>query len=101
MGRKTWQLIGKPLPGRPNLVITRDAAFKAEGAEVVATLAAALERAQEIGRAHVCTTVTNAQLVCRLLLENNTPICQNIMHDALGEESARLQQLHGNAQVQK
>src|SRR3546814_3694740 len=30
----------------------------------------------EIGRAHVCTPVTNAQLVCRLLLEkkNNTPV---------------------------
>src|SRR3546814_9628922 len=27
---------------------------------------------QEIGRAHVCTTVTNAHLVCRLLLENKT-----------------------------
>src|SRR3546814_10182705 len=26
---------------------------------------------QEIGRAHVCTPVTNAHLVCRLLLENN------------------------------
>src|SRR3546814_10574281 len=26
----------------------------------------------KIGRAHVCTPVTNAQLVCRLLLENNT-----------------------------
>src|SRR3546814_7935916 len=50
MGRKTWQSIGKPLPGRPNLVITRDAAFKAEGAEVVATLAAALERAQDLAR---------------------------------------------------
>src|SRR3546814_9383962 len=27
---------------------------------------------EEIGRAKVCTTVTNAQLVCRLLLENKT-----------------------------
>src|SRR3546814_18648904 len=44
MGRKTWQSIGKPLPGRPNLVIPRDAAFKAEGAEVVATLARSDER---------------------------------------------------------
>ncbi|HEY9536345.1 MAG TPA: dihydrofolate reductase, partial [Kiloniellaceae bacterium] len=42
--------IGKPLPGRPNLVVTRDAAFKAEGAEVVTSLAAALERAQDLAR---------------------------------------------------
>src|SRR3546814_6710739 len=29
-------------------------------------------RSGEIGRAHVCTTVTNAHLVCRLLIENKT-----------------------------
>src|SRR3546814_13854412 len=50
MGRKTWRSIGKPLRGRPNLVVTRDAAFKAEGAEVVTSLAAALERAQDLAR---------------------------------------------------
>ena len=31
MGRKTFQSIGKPLPGRTNIVITRDASFVAEG----------------------------------------------------------------------
>ena len=35
MGRKTWESLGRPLPGRPNIVITRDAAFQAEGAHVV------------------------------------------------------------------
>src|SRR3546814_2797351 len=30
------------------------------------------DRRQEIGRAHVCTPVTNAHLVCRLLLEKKT-----------------------------
>lgn len=34
MGRKTWASIGKPLPGRPNLVVTRDASFSAEGITV-------------------------------------------------------------------
>lgn len=42
MGRKTFQAIGKPLPGRDNIVITRDAEFKAAGTMVVASLAAAL-----------------------------------------------------------
>ena len=46
MGRKTYQSIGKPLPGRPNLVVTRDAAFQAEGVEVFDTVEAALARAQ-------------------------------------------------------
>ena len=34
MGRKTWQGIGRPLPGRPNIVVTRDPDFRAEGADV-------------------------------------------------------------------
>lgn len=34
MGRKTFQSIGKPLDGRANIVITRDASFSVEGVEV-------------------------------------------------------------------
>mgnify|MGYP005812312907 CR=1 FL=1 len=45
MGRKTWDsLPRKPLPNRPNIVVTRDAGFRAEGAEVAASLDAALAR---------------------------------------------------------
>lgn len=42
MGRKTWDSIGRPLPGRRNIVVTRNAAWGADGAEPVASLAAAL-----------------------------------------------------------
>ncbi len=46
MGRKTWDSIvarnGKPLPGRRNLVISRQPGFVAPGAEVAASLEAAL-----------------------------------------------------------
>jgi len=38
MGRKTWQSIGHPLPGRRNIVVTRNQNFKAAGAEVVHSL---------------------------------------------------------------
>jgi dihydrofolate reductase len=41
-GRKTYDSVGKPLPGRRNIIITRDATLKREGAEVVTTLDAAL-----------------------------------------------------------
>ncbi|MCK9309326.1 MAG: dihydrofolate reductase [Candidatus Cloacimonetes bacterium] len=34
MGRKTWLSIGKPLPGRRNIVLTTDKDFSAEGAEI-------------------------------------------------------------------
>jgi dihydrofolate reductase len=50
MGRKTWDSFPiKPLPGRPNLVLTRDANFRAEGALVYATLDAALGAAHAMG----------------------------------------------------
>lgn len=41
MGRKTWDSIGRPLPGRRNIVVTRDRAFVAPGADVVHDIAAA------------------------------------------------------------
>lgn len=44
MGRKTYESIGRPLPGRDNIVITRQSGFAAEGVEVVPSLEAALER---------------------------------------------------------
>ncbi len=48
MGRKTYESIGRPLPGRPNLVITRDPDFRAEGVEVFRDVEAALARAQAL-----------------------------------------------------
>lgn len=48
MGRRTWESIGRPLPGRPSLVISRDPAFAADGAEVFQTLEAALQRATSL-----------------------------------------------------
>ena len=38
MGRKTWESIGRPLPGRRSIVVTRDPNFAATGAEVVSSL---------------------------------------------------------------
>ena len=46
MGRKTFQSLPKALDGRDNIVITRDAGFRADGAETVADLPAALALAQ-------------------------------------------------------
>jgi len=46
MGRTTYQSIGRPLPNRRNIVLSRNPAFKADGVEVVATLEDALELVQ-------------------------------------------------------
>ena len=51
MGRKTWDsLPRKPLPGRPNLVVSRQPGFAADGAEVFAELDAALAEADRLAR---------------------------------------------------
>ena len=44
MGRHTWESIGRPLPGRKNIVLTRDPSYKAEGATVVSSLDEALKQ---------------------------------------------------------
>src|SRR5690606_17962759 len=46
MGRKTYDSIGRPLPGRTNIVITRDANWRAPGIETVHSLDAALDLAR-------------------------------------------------------
>lgn len=47
MGRKTWESLGRPLPERLNIVVTRQTDIALEGAEVFADLQAAIERGQE------------------------------------------------------
>jgi dihydrofolate reductase len=42
MGRKTYESVGKPLPNRRNIVITRDTSLRLPGVEVVSTLDAAI-----------------------------------------------------------
>ncbi len=48
MGRKTWDSIGRPLPGRTNIVISRQSNLRLEGVSVVADLPAALRLAEGI-----------------------------------------------------
>lgn len=42
MGRKTWDSIGRPLPGRRNIVVTRQTDWRADGAEAAHSLEEAL-----------------------------------------------------------
>lgn len=45
MGRKTFESIGKPLPNRTNVVLTRDSSFQANGCEVIHSIDEAVARA--------------------------------------------------------
>lgn len=48
MGRNTFESIGRPLPGRPNIVITRNADYEAEGISVVTSVEDALDLAEQL-----------------------------------------------------
>lgn len=50
MGRKTWDSLGRPLPGRLNLVVSRQPGLQLEGAEVFADLGTAIARAEQWAR---------------------------------------------------
>jgi dihydrofolate reductase len=50
MGRKTWDSLGRPLPGRLNIVVSRQPGLQLEGAEVFSELSAALARADQWAR---------------------------------------------------
>lgn len=47
MGRKTFESIGKPLPKRQNIILTKDRNFKAEGCTVVHSVKEAIEAAEK------------------------------------------------------
>jgi dihydrofolate reductase len=49
MGRKTWESIGRALPGRQNIVITRRQSFVADGCDVVNSVDEALSAAGDVG----------------------------------------------------
>jgi dihydrofolate reductase len=46
MGRRTYESIGRPLPGRPNIIISRNPDFQAEGCQVVNSIAKAITIAE-------------------------------------------------------
>ena len=71
MGRKTWDSLGRPLPGRSNIVISRNPDLRAEGAIVVATLQAAIEACGDAAQAYV---IGGAQIYAQAL-----PLAQRVL----------------------
>ena len=53
MGRRTWESIGRPLPGRLNIVVSRNPALRAQGATVVPSLDQAWRACAGAEEAHV------------------------------------------------
>ncbi|MBJ9992555.1 MULTISPECIES: dihydrofolate reductase [Paenibacillus] len=64
MGRKTWESFGgKPLPGRDNVVLTRDPDYEAQGAQIIHTI----EEAVELGKNKEIMVIGGAEIYYKLL----------------------------------
>lgn len=73
MGRKTFDSIGRPLPNRRNIVITRDAGWRREGVDAVGSLAAAIAlvdgaSACIIGGAQIFAQAMEQDLATRMIV---------------------------------
>jgi dihydrofolate reductase len=82
MGRKTWQSIGRPLPGRLNVVVTRDVAAQFEGAHCVQSVEQALALTQHMPEVFV---IGGAQLYADMLPRVDRVVATEIDHDIAGD----------------
>lgn len=71
MGRKTWESLGRPLPGRTNVVISRNSSYPADGAVVVSSLQEAVAACGAVEQAFV---IGGAQIYAQAL-----PLAQTVM----------------------
>ena len=81
MGRKTWDSLPqrfRPLPGRRNIVVTRNPAWQADGAEAAASVEAALTLASQAPKAFV---IGGAQLYAQALLHADELLLTEIEAD--------------------
>lgn len=82
MGRKTWDSIGRALPGRRNIVITRNPAWQAEGAEAFHDLESALAAT---GNAEKVFVIGGGELYSQALPKANELILTEIDADFTGD----------------
>lgn len=82
MGRKTFESIGRPLPGRRNIVISRDTRFTAQGCELAASLEAALALCAGAKQAFV---VGGEQIFAQALALADTIILTTLSREVEGD----------------
>ncbi|AKQ54063.1 dihydrofolate reductase [Bordetella hinzii] len=81
MGRNTWESLGRPLPGRQNIVVSRNPDYRAEGARVVPDLQAALDAAE----AEDVYVIGGAQIYAQALPLADRIIATEIQADVDGD----------------
>ncbi|MDR2209033.1 MAG: dihydrofolate reductase [Azoarcus sp.] len=82
MGRKTWESLKKPLPGRRNLVLTRQSAYRAQGAEVFASVDEALDTLKRDERIFV---IGGAEIYRILLQKADILLLSEVDADVAGD----------------
>jgi dihydrofolate reductase len=82
MGRKTWVSLGRPLPGRRNMVLTRDAGWQAQGAEAYTSPDAALAAADGAKKVFV---IGGADLYRQLIDQADTVMLTEVWADVEGD----------------
>ncbi|MPS81498.1 MAG: dihydrofolate reductase [Achromobacter sp.] len=82
MGRKTWDSLGRPLPGRANIVISRSPDFTAAGATVVPTLQAAIDACGDVAEAFV---IGGAQIYAQALPQAQRVLATEVHADVEGD----------------
>lgn len=86
MGRKTYESIGRPLPGRTNIVITRDESYTAEGCVIVGSIDKAIEKAREIEDEEVF--IFGGALIYEQTIDRVDRLYLTLVHDTEPEADA-------------
>lgn len=84
MGRKTWESLGRPLPGRLNIVISRNPAYPAEGATVVTSLGDALRICADSG-AEAASVIGGEAIFAAALPVAQTVVATEIQAEVEGD----------------
>jgi dihydrofolate reductase len=82
MGRKTWESLGRPLPGRRNLVLTRQPGYTAQGAEVFASADEALAAVSDAAKIFV---IGGAEIYRALLPWADTLLLTEVAAEVTGD----------------
>lgn len=82
MGRKTWESLGRPLPQRRNMVVSRNPDFRPAGAEAFGSPEAALAAAAHDARIFV---IGGAQLYQALLARADTLLITEVLAEVDGD----------------
>ncbi|MBL6696676.1 MAG: dihydrofolate reductase [Luminiphilus sp.] len=104
MGRRTFDSVGRPLPGRTNLILTRDPDWRAPGVEVFQDIEDAIERARQqalLDDARALCVVGGAEIYKLSLPYANRAVVTQVHGDVQGDTFFDLSLLLGWREVSR